>query len=122
MARTYSGKQVVKILTIKFGFSFVSQKGSHVKLRKTKGSKVITTVVPLHRELASGTLRGILDLAEIDNKEFKKSKVPSAELSSTIKIEILGNNSKMAGISFSKFFLSLRVGMRMSDSCSIFIK
>ena len=74
MAKTYSGKEVIKILCRKFGFSFVSQKGSHVKLRKTSGNKTITTVIPLHRELAIGTLKGVLDLARIEVADFIKNK------------------------------------------------
>lgn len=70
MAKTYSGKKVIRVLSQKFGFSFVSQKGSHVKLRKVDNGKVITTIVPLHRELSHGTLKGALDLAEIDREEF----------------------------------------------------
>ena len=72
MAKTYSGKQVIKVLCRKFGFYFVSQKGSHVKLRKMVGSKTITTVIPLHKELAPGTLKGVLDLAEIEVKDLNK--------------------------------------------------
>ena len=72
MAKIYSGKQVINILSRKFGFVFVSQKGSHVKLRKRVVSKILTTIVPLHRTLALGTLKGILALAEIDEKEFRK--------------------------------------------------
>ena len=72
MAKTYSGKQVISILSRKFGFVFVSQKGSYVKLRKRVVSKILTTIVPLHRTLALGTLKGILALAEIDEKEFRK--------------------------------------------------
>jgi len=72
VAKTYSGKQVIKILCRKFGFSFVSQKGSHVKLRKTAGNKTITTVVPLHKELAAGTLKGVLDLARVEVKDLVK--------------------------------------------------
>ena len=72
MAKPYSAKQVIKILTRKFGFVFVSQKGSHVKLRRFLAGKAITTIVPLHRELASGTLKGILELAQIAEREFRK--------------------------------------------------
>lgn len=67
-----SGKKVMKILCREFGFYFISQKGSHVKLRKIVGNKKIITIVPLHRELAPGTLRGVLDLAEVDVGEFLK--------------------------------------------------
>ena len=73
MPKTISGKQVVKILCRKFGFYFISQKGSHVKLRKKVTGREITTIVPLHRELAFGTLKGVLDLAQVEEKEFWKN-------------------------------------------------
>lgn len=72
MAKPYSGKQVIKILTQRFGFVFVSQRGSHVKLRLVQNGKTITTIVPLHRSLAPGTLKGVLALAEIDEEDFKR--------------------------------------------------
>lgn len=71
MAKTFSGKQVIRILTRSFGFFFVSQKGSHVKLRRRLNGKVVTTIVPLRRELSPGTLHGVLELAELDEDEFK---------------------------------------------------
>jgi len=67
-----SGGKVVKILCREFGFYFVSQKGSHLKLRKTVGNKEIVTIVPLHKELALGTLKGVLDLAQVEIEEFLK--------------------------------------------------
>jgi len=72
VAKTFSGKEVVKILCRDFGFFVVSQKGSHVKLRKIVGRRTLTTVVPLHKELARGTIFGILELAEISEEDFKK--------------------------------------------------
>lgn len=72
MAKTFSGKQVVNILVRDFGFKEAGQKGSHVKLKKKILKGDIITIVPLHRELATGTLRGILNLAQIDYKEFLK--------------------------------------------------
>jgi len=72
VAKTFSGKEIIKILTHEFGFFVVSQKGSHVKLRKKTAEKVITTIVPLHKELTRGTLFGVLELAEVTEKEFKK--------------------------------------------------
>jgi predicted RNA binding protein YcfA (HicA-like mRNA interferase family) len=74
VAKTYSGKQVVSILCQKFGFYFVSQKGGHVKLRKQTKNKIVTTIVPMHRELSRGTLRGVLELAEITEQEFIRAK------------------------------------------------
>jgi predicted RNA binding protein YcfA (HicA-like mRNA interferase family) len=70
MPKIVSGKQAIKILCREFGFYFISQKGSHAKLRKKVGNKEITTIVPLHKELSPGTLKGVLKLAEMDEKEF----------------------------------------------------
>ena len=72
MSKLLSGKKVVSILCREFGFYFVSQKGSHVKLRIKKGSRVVTTIVPMHKELLLGTLRGVLELAEIIEEDFRK--------------------------------------------------
>ena len=57
--RVLSGKEIVKILS-KFGFEVVSQRGSHVKLRRIlpNGAKQ-TLTVPLHDELDKGTLKAI---------------------------------------------------------------
>lgn len=74
MSKIYSAKSVIKILSRYFGFSFVSQKGSHIKLRKITGTKTITTIVPNHKELSPGTLKGVLNLAEVKEKEFRKIK------------------------------------------------
>tara|TARA_Y100000031_G_C8043537_1_gene302831 strand:+ start:323 stop:544 length:222 start_codon:yes stop_codon:yes gene_type:complete len=61
-----SGRKVLKIL-LKQGYVLVSQKGSHVKLRK-EGN---TIIVPLHRKpLKKGTLLSILDQAGLTKKEF----------------------------------------------------
>lgn len=70
MPKIFSGKQVVKILSKWFGFSFVSQKGSHAKLKKIVAGREIVTIVPLHKELARGTLSGVLELAQVDEREF----------------------------------------------------
>ena len=70
MPKIISGKQAIKILCREFGFCFVSQKGSHAKLKKRIVGREIVTIIPLHKELSPGTLRGVLDLAEIDEKDF----------------------------------------------------
>ena len=72
MSKILSGKEVIKILCREFGFYFVSQKGSHVKLRKRVRGREITTIVPLHKELAPGTLRGVLQLAKVNEEDFWK--------------------------------------------------
>jgi len=70
MPKTLSGKRVIKILCRSFGFSFISQKGSHVKLAKVVGNDTITTIVPVHKELARGTLKGVLELAKVEEERF----------------------------------------------------
>ena len=61
-----SGREVVRALA-KVGFVEVSQRGSHLKLRNEKNR---TVIVPLHRELARGTLRSILRQADLTVDAF----------------------------------------------------
>jgi predicted RNA binding protein YcfA (HicA-like mRNA interferase family) len=60
-----SGREIIKLLET-LGFAQSRQRGSHVSLRR--GSKVC--VVPLHREVAVGTLSGILRQAGVSSEEF----------------------------------------------------
>ncbi len=60
-----SGKALIKILQ-KAGFKIVRQKGSHVSLQKGN----YKTVVPLHNELARGTLLGILKQCGLTKEEI----------------------------------------------------
>lgn len=64
-----SGKQTVRAFE-RLGFVEVRQRGSHVILRRTRAEGDIGCVVPLHRELAIGTLRGILRQAGVTPEEF----------------------------------------------------
>jgi len=66
--RKISGKDCIKILCNNFGFKAVRQSGSHIVLRKNG----IGTVVPNHKELKIGTLKGILKLGKVDEEEFMK--------------------------------------------------
>ena len=59
-----SGAEAVRALT-KLGFEQVRQRGSHVVLKRTDAKGVRGCVVPLHPELAIGTLRGILKQAGV---------------------------------------------------------
>jgi predicted RNA binding protein YcfA (HicA-like mRNA interferase family) len=70
--RKVSGETVVKILCNKFGFEISGRSGSHVRLSKTTPEGKVGTVVPMHRELKIGTLKGALKLAEIDPNEFAR--------------------------------------------------
>lgn len=54
-----SGDDVIRILG-SAGFAIHSQKGSHVKLRRTKGGETQIVTIPRHRELDTGTLRAIV--------------------------------------------------------------
>jgi predicted RNA binding protein YcfA (HicA-like mRNA interferase family) len=61
--RSLSGRDLLNIFSL-FGFRVVSQRGSHVKLRRTllSGSRQNLTVV-LHDEIDKGTLRAIYSQA-----------------------------------------------------------
>ena len=68
--RKISGKECVKILYNKFGFSLRRQRGSHIVLAKESALEKIVTVVPNHKELKLGTLKGILELARVKEDDF----------------------------------------------------
>ncbi len=70
--RKISGKDCVRILCNKLGFSVVRQKGSHIILRKATPEGLVGTVLPNHSELKVGTLKGILELAKVREDEFAK--------------------------------------------------
>ncbi|HLC36262.1 MAG TPA: type II toxin-antitoxin system HicA family toxin [archaeon] len=67
-----SGKECVKILCNKFEFNLARQSGGHIILRKETAEGTVGTVVPNHKELKIGTLKGILKLAKIKEEEFVK--------------------------------------------------
>ena len=64
-----SGREVIKIL-LKLGFIEARQKGSHVILKKQLPAGEIGCVVPLHKEVAIGTLKGILKQANVAAEDF----------------------------------------------------
>ena len=57
--RKVSGEKLLKILCNKFGFSILRQRGSHVSIAKQFVSGKVGTVIPMHKELKIGTLKGI---------------------------------------------------------------
>ena len=61
----FSGTEVVSAL-VRLGFEQTRQRGSHVVMRK--GS--VGTVVPLHKEVKTGTLARILRQAQVSQDEF----------------------------------------------------
>ncbi len=70
--RKISGEKVVKIFCNKMGFNISGRSGSHVRLSKMTPDGKVGTVVPMHKELKIGTLKGVLKLAKIDIDEFSK--------------------------------------------------
>lgn len=60
-----SGRETLRALE-KAGYAEISQRGSHIKLRR--GNR--TVIVPLHRELAPGTLRSVLRQADLTVEQF----------------------------------------------------
>ena len=72
LLRKVSGERAVKILCNRFGFKIGGRAGSHVRLSKETPAGKIGTVVPLHKELKIGTLKGVLKLAGVDEEEFAR--------------------------------------------------
>ncbi len=70
--RKVSGLVVVKILCNKLGFKVSGRTGGHARLSKETPFGKVGTVVPLHKELKIGTLKGVLKLAKIGEEEFSK--------------------------------------------------
>lgn len=65
-----SPEKVIKVLS-GIGFEKVSQRGSHAKYIKEGNPKRIV-IIPMHDELAKGTLKGILEQAGLTLEDFLK--------------------------------------------------
>ena len=71
MPKLYSSSKIIKVLQKK-GFVYISQKGSHVKFRKT-GTPTLTVIVPAgKKEIPFGTFKSILRQANLIEKDFRK--------------------------------------------------
>jgi predicted RNA binding protein YcfA (HicA-like mRNA interferase family) len=68
LSRTFSGKELVKALR-RIGFIVDQQRGSHIFMHNLERN--ISVVIPLHKELKRGTLRGILKKIEVSVEELK---------------------------------------------------
>jgi len=60
--KVLSAEDVIKILG-SFSFFILSQKGSHIKLRRVINQTNQTLTIPNHRELDKGTIRAIFNQA-----------------------------------------------------------
>jgi predicted RNA binding protein YcfA (HicA-like mRNA interferase family) len=70
MPKLYSSLHVLKILEA-HGFIFISQKGSHIKVRKV-GNPTLTVIVPAdRREIPHGTMRSILRQGQLSLTDFE---------------------------------------------------
>jgi predicted RNA binding protein YcfA (HicA-like mRNA interferase family) len=70
MPKLYSSAYILKVLG-DHGFIFISQKGSHVKLRKID-TITLTVIVPANRkEIPIGTFRSILRQSMLTEGDFK---------------------------------------------------
>jgi len=70
MPKLYSSSYILKVLE-KHGFVYVSQKGSHIKLRKN-GDMTLTVIVPANRkEIPVGTFHSILRQSALAEGDFK---------------------------------------------------
>ena len=67
--RGVSGEEAIHALE-RLGFVRARQRGSHVVLKRQNEERTTGCVIPLHRELAEGTLRGILRQAQVTIEEF----------------------------------------------------
>ncbi len=70
MPKLHLSAEIIKVLQKK-GFVYISQKGSHVKFRKT-GSPTQTVIVPAgKKEIPFGTFKSILRQANLTEDDFK---------------------------------------------------
>lgn len=73
MPKFYSGLELVKRLK-RLGFESVSQKGSHLKLRGRINGELRTAIVPMHKQIALGTLKSVLAQAGVTKGEVERAK------------------------------------------------
>jgi predicted RNA binding protein YcfA (HicA-like mRNA interferase family) len=66
MPRFFSGREIAKILSNKYGFKEISISGSHLKMRREN----LTVIIPLHSEVKTGTFGSILKQAKIKRRDF----------------------------------------------------
>jgi len=65
-----SGAEIIKILQ-KMGFFQARQRGSHVVMKKITSEGAVGCVVPMHKEVATGTFHSILKQAHLTSEEFE---------------------------------------------------
>jgi predicted RNA binding protein YcfA (HicA-like mRNA interferase family) len=66
-----SGAELTKALR-KAGFVVLRQKGSHVAMEKVDLGVVWRTIIPMHRQIARGTLHDILKQMGLTRDELRR--------------------------------------------------
>jgi predicted RNA binding protein YcfA (HicA-like mRNA interferase family) len=66
-----SGAELVKALQ-NAGFIILRQRGSHVSMERVDSTGQWRTIVPMHREIARGTLHDILKQTGLTRDELQK--------------------------------------------------
>lgn len=64
-----SGDHAVRTME-RLGFVRIRQKGSHLIMKRNTADGIRGCVIPMHKELATGTLHSILRQAHISPEEF----------------------------------------------------
>jgi predicted RNA binding protein YcfA (HicA-like mRNA interferase family) len=64
-----SGRDVARVLA-RMGFRCVGQRGSHTRWKGHRLGRPKVVIVPMHAEIAPGTLRSILRQAGMSGGEF----------------------------------------------------
>lgn len=67
-----SGREIIRALE-RLGFVQARQRGSHVVMKKSTNEGSVGCVVPMHNEVAIGTLHSILKQARVSAEEFLKA-------------------------------------------------
>lgn len=65
-----SGQEAVRAFQ-RLGFSVDRQRGSHVVLKKRTPAGEVGCVIPMHSEVAAGTLRSALRMAKVSVEESR---------------------------------------------------
>ncbi len=70
MSKLYSSREIINAL-LRAGCWYVGQRGSHIKLRRKRGGRIMTIIVPNDSEVAIGTFHSILEQANMTLDEFR---------------------------------------------------
>jgi len=64
-----SSRKVLRALQ-RAGFAVVSQKGSHIKLRRRTEHETFTVIVPAHREIKPSVIDSIIEMSGLSYETF----------------------------------------------------